>query len=162
MSVLKWTAVRLISRVLLCRSTAGNFDCLKQSLLLKCWMSSSSAGFTVCWLAMHGETHILAESTEQWLVITFVEKTNTLSLGHVIIGSGKSSVVEHQTHDRKVVGLSPSRNGWRIFFSRVNFLCWLLCPYLFHPHVTTVAHKRTQSFCQKCMWWLQLNTCAPH
>ena len=69
---------------------------------------------------MPGEMHILAESTEQWLVITFVEKTNTVSQGHVIMGSGKSSVVERQTHDRKVVGLSPSRS---IFFSRVNFLC---------------------------------------
>ena len=25
---------------------------------------------------------------------------------------------------------------------------------LFHPHVTTVAHKRPQSFCQKCRWWV--------
>ena len=27
-------------------------------------------------------------------------------------------------------------------------LIW--CP--FHPHVTAVAHKRPQSFCQKCRW----------
>ena len=72
---------------------------------------------------MHGEMHILAESTEQWLVITFVEKTNTVSQGHAIMGSGKSSVVEHQTHGRKVVGLNPSRSGRKIFFSRVNSLC---------------------------------------
>ena len=45
-----------------------------------------------------------------------------------------------------------SRSGERIFFSRVNFLCWVLLWYPFHPHVTTVARKRPQSFCQKCGW----------
>ena len=28
----------------------------------------------------------------------------------------------------------------------------LLFCYLFHPHVTTVASKRSRSFCQKCRW----------
>ena len=38
------------------------------------------------------------------------------------------------------------------FFSRVSFLCWLLFRYLFH-RVTTVARKRSQSFCRwKCRW----------
>ena len=40
----------------------------------------------------------------------------------------------------------------RIFFSRVNFLCWLLFQYLFHPCVTAVARKRPRSFCQKRRW----------
>ena len=38
------------------------------------------------------------------------------------------------------------------FFSRVNFLCWLLFRYPFHPRVTAVARKRPRSFCQKCRW----------
>ena len=38
------------------------------------------------------------------------------------------------------------------FFSRVNFLCWLLFGYPFHPYVTAVAHKRSRLFCQKCRW----------
>ena len=59
--------------------------------------------------------------------------------------------LERQTHDWKVVGSNPCRSGWRIF-SRVDFLCWLLYRYPFHPHVTTVAHKRSRSFCQKCRW----------
>ena len=47
-----------------------------------------------------------------------------------------SSVVQCGTHDRKkkVKGSSPSRSGRRIFFSRVNFLCWLL----FHCLLDTV------------------------
>ena len=39
-----------------------------------------------------------------------------------------------------------------VCFSRVNFLCWLLSPYPFHPCVTAVARKKSQSFCQKCRW----------
>ena len=42
--------------------------------------------------------------------------------------------------------------GRRIFFSGVNFLCWLLFRYLFHPRVTAVARKRPRSSCQKRRW----------
>ena len=42
--------------------------------------------------------------------------------------------------------------GGRIFFSRVNFLCWLLFRYRFHARVTAVARKRPQSSCQKRRW----------
>ena len=38
-------------------------------------------------------------------------------------GGGDSLLVEHQTHDLKVVSLSPGRSRGRILFSRVNFLC---------------------------------------
>ena len=38
------------------------------------------------------------------------------------------------------------------FFSRVDFLCWLLFRYPFHTRVTAVACKRSRSFCQKCRW----------
>ena len=33
---------------------------------------------------------------------------------------------KHRTRDRKVVRLNPGRGRGRIFFSRVNFVCWLL------------------------------------
>ena len=39
-----------------------------------------------------------------------------------------------------------------IFFSRVDFLCWLLFQYPFHPCGTAVACKRSRSFFQKCRW----------
>ena len=35
-------------------------------------------------------------------------------------------LVECQTCDWRVAGLNPCRSGRRIFFSTVNFLCWLL------------------------------------
>ena len=67
-------------------------------------------------------------------------------------GSGDSSVVRARTRDRKVAGSNPCWSGGIIFFSGVNFLCWLLFRYPFHPRVTAVARKRSRSFCQKRGW----------
>ena len=66
------------------------------------------------------------------------------------LGAGIAHWLEYRIHDQKVVGSNPCRSGGWIFFSRVNFLCWLLFWYPFHPCVTAVAHKRPRSFCQKC------------
>ena len=68
------------------------------------------------------------------------------------MGGGIAQWLEHRTHDWKVTGSNPCRSGGRIFFSRVNFLCWLLFRCPFHPCVTAVARKRSRSFCQKCRW----------
>ena len=65
-------------------------------------------------------------------------------------GAGIAQWLERRTRDWKVAGSNPCWNGGRIFFSRVDFLCWLLFRYSFHPRVTTVARKRSRSFCQKC------------
>ena len=67
-------------------------------------------------------------------------------------GAGIAQWLEHRTRDWKVAGSNPCWNGGRIFFSRVDFLCWLLFRYPFHPRVTTVARKKSRSFCQKCRW----------
>ena len=67
-------------------------------------------------------------------------------------GAGIAQWLEHRTRDWKVSGSNPCWNGGRIFFSRVDFLCWLLFRYPFHPRVTTVARKKSRSFCQKCRW----------
>ena len=58
---------------------------------------------------------------------------------------GIAQWLEHQTRDWMVTGLSPGR---RIFFSMVNFLCWLIFQYC----STSTAWKRAWSFCQKCRW----------
>ena len=47
---------------------------------------------------------------------------------------------EHRTRDRKVASSNPGRSSGRIFFSRVNFVCWLLfdvrsTPVLLQWHV---------------------------
>ena len=67
-------------------------------------------------------------------------------------GAGIAQWLEHRTRDWKIAGSNPCWNGGRIFFSMVDFLCWLLFRYPFHPRVTTVARKKSRSFCQKCRW----------
>ena len=75
--------------------------------------------------------------------------------------AGIACWLEHQTHDRKVVSLNPSRSGGRIFFSRVNFVCWLLLgvrstPLLPQWHVKDLGHS-TKSAGDR----LHLNTHTP-
>ena len=77
-------------------------------------------------------------------------------------GAGIAQWLERRTRDWKVAGSNPCRSGGRIFFSRVDSLCWLLFRYPFHPRVTTVARKRSRSFCQKCRWQVTLNTHTPY
>ena len=60
--------------------------------------------------------------------------------------AGIAQCLQRWTHDQKVAGSNPCRSGGRIFFSRVNFLYWLLFQY------PRVASKKSQSFCQKCRW----------
>ena len=68
------------------------------------------------------------------------------------LGAGIAQWLERQARDRKVPGSNPGRSDGRIFLSRVNSLCWLLFRYPFHPRVTTIAGKRSRSFCHKCRW----------
>ena len=83
--------------------------------------------------------------------------------GWVMGGAEIAQWLEHQTQNWRVTGSSPSWRGGRIFFSRVNFLCWLLFRYPFHTCVITVAHKRSWSFCQKCRWQVTAkHTCTLH
>ena len=67
-------------------------------------------------------------------------------------GAGIAQWLERRTRDWKVAGSKPCRSGGRISFSTIDFLCWLLFRYPFHPRVTAVARKRSRSFCQKCRW----------
>ena len=77
-----------------------------------------------------------------------------ISVGYYIsfTGAGIAQWSERRTCVRKVAGSNPCRSGGIIFFSTVNFLCWFLYRYSFHPRVTAVARKRPRSFCQKCRW----------
>ena len=68
------------------------------------------------------------------------------------LGAGIAQWLERRTCDWKVAGSNPCRSGGRISFSRVDYLCWLVFRYPFHPRVTAVGRKRSRSFCQKCRW----------
>ena len=84
-------------------------------------------------------------SSYRWVYISlelfyFVSLTSSCSL--TPRGAGIAQWLERRTRDRKVLGSSPGRSGGRIFFSRVNILCWLLFRYPFHPRVTADPVKR--------------------
>ena len=75
---------------------------------------------------------------EEWSII-FDFVVSTLS-------TIDSLLVELRTRDWKVPSSSPGRSGGGIFFSRANFVCWLL----FGVRSTPVFPHR--SFCQKWRW----------
>ena len=61
-----------------------------------------------------------------------------------------------------VLDSSPRRSGGRIFFSGVNFLCWLLFRYPFHPRVTAVHVKYPGHSAGSACGRLELNMHAPY
>ena len=92
-----------------------------------------------------GGTH-----TFRSVLYQIMEADQTTSIYTNILGTAQW--LERRTRDWKVAGSNPCWGGGRIFFSRVNFLCWLLFRYPFHPRVTAVARKRPRSSCQKRRW----------
>ena len=98
---------------------------------------------------MHRQTHSCMHTCTLYYLVIIKNKYVILSS---LRGVGIAQWLERRTRDWKVAGSNPCWNGGRIFFSRVNFLCWLLFRYPFHPRVTAVARKKSRSFCQKCRW----------
>ena len=75
-----------------------------------------------------------------------------LDFNGTINHSWDSLLVKCQNRDLKVVSLNPSRSGRRIFFSRVNFVSWLLfgahsIPALLQWHVKDPGHSA-----KRCRW----------
>ena len=130
------------------------FSCRKQSLL--CSPSECSSHHERQTLALHltSPSHSITVSDYRMHFgnagLHLLEFTAALNNNNSKTQMAKW--LEWWTHDQKVLGSSPSRSGWRIFFSRANFLCGLLLWYLFHPCVTAVACKRSRSFCQNRRW----------
>ena len=71
-------------------------------------------------------------------------------------GAGIAQWLEHWAWDWKVAGSNLGWSGRRIFFSMVNFLCWLLYKYPFHSHVTAAAcaggRLQAKNACTLCIW----------
>ena len=71
-----------------------------------------------------------------------IDVSYKIDLLRTAIVNNTTTTDAHGQFDWKVAGSNPCWNGGRIFFSRVDFLCWLLFRYPFHPRVTTVARKK--------------------
>ena len=113
-------------------------------------ISVSSPGFhhpeVLCALILyHTHGHIKKYNPMSTILIISVSACTTYTITICIIqgatsknstryGSLGSLLVERRTHDRKVASSNPGRSGGRIFFSRVNSVCWLL----FDVHSTPV------------------------
>ena len=106
--------------------------------------------------------YVLKRHSDRSPAIAIVDCPTTLALSDLSLQSswgrtGSGGIVEmaqwleHQTCDWKVSGSIPRRSSRRIFFSGVNFLCWLLFWYPLRPRVTTVV-------CKSAGGRLQLNT----
>ena len=72
-------------------------------------------------------------------------------------GAGIAQWLERRTRDRRVPGSSPRRSGGIIFFSRVNFLCWLLFRYPFHTLVAANVAKYSGGRLQLITHWCTLH-----
>ena len=105
-----------------------------------------------CWPCSHKQS-VIGQS-RFWCTsgVHVHTKSSTDKIWHM--GSRDRSVI----WSTRLVIKSPSGRGERIFFFRVNFPCGLLFWYLFLPRVTSVAPKKSWSFCPKCR--LQLSTHA--
>ena len=78
-----------------------------------------------------------------------------------VLGARIAHWLKRRTRDRKVVSSSPGRSGGRNFFSRVNFVCWLLFSVCFTPvlpqwHIKDPGHSAKSADSR-----LHLNTYTP-
>ena len=74
--------------------------------------------------------------------------------------AGITCWIDRRTLDRKVVSSNPGRIGGWIFFSRVNFVCWLVrCP--FHPLLPQWQAKDPGDSAKSAGGRLHLNTHTP-
>ena len=121
------------------------------------WDNSSFFNWIWIWIELNVLRyyyHMIIYVIIQLAWVTLTEVSTIFFFTNILVsqGAGIAQWLERRTRDRKVTGSNPFWSGGRIFFSRVNFLCWLLFRYPFHPRVTAVARKRPRSFCQKRSW----------
>ena len=88
-------------------------------------------------------SHGKIEEKMRQILWPWSDSIKTVSL---LAGIWDRLLVDHRTRDRKVASSNPDRSGKRIFFSRFNFLCWLLfgvrsTPVLPRWHVKDPGHS---------------------
>ena len=120
--VLKWDKVKASKRLMLNRS-CSQASISSARLIFLCTMENFTGGFCACAAASRFWTN--NKVTWFW--------TNNKVTWFWRWGMGIAQWLERRTRDWKVVGSNPCRSGGRIFFSRVDYLCWLLLRYPFHP-----------------------------
>ena len=149
-----WCWCMCVSFYILCRDWFYGLDVRVYITLIKKRVLRSAFAYDRVWLlslcdcSWQEHTNLITGIIKKILCGHLVERLIFRDLS----ASGIAQWLKRWTRDWKVAGSNPCRSSRRIFFSRVDFLCWLLLWYLFHSCVTTVARKRSQPFCQKCRW----------
>ena len=78
----------------------------------------------------HIHTYVHKHTTKTSIAAHNTHSNSDTALEWCCMGSrDRSQGLECQTGDWRIMGLSPSKTGGRIFFSRVNFPHWLLFRY---------------------------------
>ena len=94
---------------------------------------------------MHVEKPVLDtnyKTLDLWIKWTRINKLRR----HTRARAGIACWLERGTRDREIASSNPGRSGWGIFFSRVNFVCWLSfgvrsTPVLPQWHVRDPGHS---------------------
>ena len=136
----RWPHLFFISLLVHCHHTA---------IVSFCVHSFLDSPFQFRWKNNNNNNSVLCQTETCGLWLPVVLCQGSLVLNNQPMESEIAQWLERRTRDWKVAGSNPCWSGGRIFFSRVNFLCWLLFRYAFHPRVTAVARKRSRPFCQK-------------
>ena len=77
---------------------------------------------------------------------------NTLTLHCHQLGAGIAQWLSAELVIERSRVRNPCWNGGRIFFSQGRLSVLTLISVSVPPRVTTVARKKSRSFCQKCRW----------
>ena len=93
--------------------------------------------------------------------VCYVLKLTNLNKTCLMTSMWMACWLERRTRDRKVVSSNPSRSGGRIFFSRVNFVCWLLFGVLSISVLPQWHIKDSGHFAKSADGRLHLNTHTP-
>ena len=105
---------------------------------------------------------ILRGFCRPWTAVIMMEMTVHLkSALNIHCGGRDNLVLKRRTRDRKVASSNPGRSGGRIFFSRVNFVCWLLFDIRSTPVLPQWHVKDPDRSAESVCVGLHLNTLTP-
>ena len=140
---------KLKERLLIIRNRTKNKSCHRQAKNKYCRPGQMSQNKSILW-------HCSKHRSIHWVMclhtaVDEAERVTCVDLRPLLT----------RTRDRKAASSNPGRSGGRIFFSRVNFVCWLFfsvrsAPVLPQWHVKDSGHSAKSAGGR-----LHLNTHSP-
>ena len=124
--------------------TSGLHSGFSMYLLDRIWVTYVFVRWSLIYVSVRWglcslSTYFLPPGTKRVTVPLWVVLACFRATGPSLLPHGIAEWLERRTRDWKIPG--TCRSGGRIFFSRVNWLCWLLFQYPFHPRVERSTQK---------------------